>query len=71
MIVFLDNLVLKTRLLFLASPGQLCGVSCCFSCSCRRDSLGENVSVVIYSINLFEHFSGLDKLSAADAHNVG
>ena len=70
MIIFLDNLVLYTQLLLLVSLGQLCGGVCRVSCSCGRDSLGKNVSVVIHSIHLFEHFSVSDQLSVPDAHNV-
>ena len=68
MIIFLDNLLLYTRLLVIL--GQLFGGGCRLSCSCGRDSLGRNVSVVIHSIHLFEHFSGSDQLSVAEADKV-
>ena len=68
MIIFLDNLALYTWLLLLVSLGQLC--HCCFSCGCGRDSLRKNVSVVIHIIHLFDHFSGSDQMSVADADKV-
>ena len=68
MIITLDNLALYTRLLLLVSLGQLIG--CRVSCSCGRDSLGKNDITVIHSIHLFEHFSGSDQLSVADADKV-
>ena len=66
MIITLDNLALYTWLLLLVSLGQLIG--CHVSCICVRDSLGENIST--HSIHLFEHFSGSDQLSVADADKV-
>ena len=81
-IIFLDNPLSYTRSLLLVSLAQLFGAGCrfsccsgqlfaggrCLGCSCGRESLGKNVSVVIHRIHLFEHFSGSDQLSVADSN---